>query len=56
LGVSYCQSVFIPETNDLKYGPDGSLQIYVQNESPGLARESNWLPGPPVPFFLALRM
>jgi hypothetical protein len=39
----------------LRYGPDGSLEIYVQHESPGKDRESNWLPAPPGDFSLTLR-
>jgi hypothetical protein len=30
----------------LKLGPDGSLTIYVQAESPGQEKEANWLPAP----------
>lgn len=40
----------------LKYEIDGSLEIYVQAESPGLDRESNWLPSPQGKFSLKLRM
>jgi hypothetical protein len=34
---------------------DGSVTIYVQHESPGADKESNWLPAPDGPFTLALR-
>ncbi len=30
----------------LKLGGDGSLTLYVQSDSPGLDKESNWLPAP----------
>jgi hypothetical protein len=33
-------------TPGLKLGDDGSLTIYVQKESPGKDKESNWLPSP----------
>jgi hypothetical protein len=31
----------------LKYNSDGSLDIYLQANSPGTDKESNWLPIPP---------
>jgi hypothetical protein len=40
----------------LQYGPDGSLTLYVQHDSPGKAHESNWLPAPDGPFTIFLRM
>jgi len=42
--------------NALKYNPDGSLDIYIQNESPGADKEANWLPAPKGDFILMLRM
>jgi hypothetical protein len=35
---------------------DGSLTLYVQNDSPGKDKESNWLPAPKGPFLLVLRL
>jgi hypothetical protein len=40
----------------LKSNPDGSVDLYIQKDSPGAARESNWLPAPPGKFVLMLRM
>ena len=40
---------------NFKTDPDGSLAIYVQDESPGADKESNWLPAPKGPFFMILR-
>ncbi|MDT5014704.1 MAG: hypothetical protein QOD39_864 [Mycobacterium sp.] len=36
--------------------PDGGYTFYIQNESPGMDREANWLPSPKGPFMLVLRL
>ena len=42
--------------NDLKYNVDGSLDIYIQHESPGKDKEANWLPAPAGKFVLMMRL
>jgi hypothetical protein len=43
-------------TKGLKRDSDGGLTFYVQQDSPGEEKESNWLPAPEGPFFVILRM
>jgi hypothetical protein len=38
------------------YDPDGSLDLYFQNESPGADKEANWLLAPKGPFNLTMRL
>jgi hypothetical protein len=45
------------DRSGMKVGGDGSLTIYIQPDSPGKDKESNWLPSPKEgPFKLALRL
>ena len=39
-----------------KNNPDGSLDLYVQRESPGKDKEANWLPAPAGGFNLLMRL
>jgi hypothetical protein len=39
-----------------KHNPDGSLDLYFQNESPGTDKEANWLPAPKGAFNLTMRL
>lgn len=41
---------------NLKANPDGSVDLYIQKDSPGTDKESNWLPAPAGKFVLMLRM
>ncbi len=45
-----------PMLPGLKKNPDGSLTIYVQKDSPGKDKESNWLPAPDGPMFVVMRL
>jgi hypothetical protein len=44
------------DRNKMKRNKDGSLDIYIQQGSPGKAREANWLPAPAGGFNLIMRL
>jgi hypothetical protein len=44
-----------PMLPQLKKDRDGGLTIYIQANSPGKAREANWLPAPEGPFMITMR-
>lgn len=59
------QNFFVPNAlnryalsprDPLLYNEDGSIDLYIQNESPGKDKETNWLPAPKDNFVLVLRM
>jgi len=46
----------IGDRDNLKFNSDGSLDIYIQHNSPGKDKESNWLPAPKADFNMVLRL
>jgi hypothetical protein len=46
----------ISARQNLKVNADGSVDLYLQKESPGADKESNWLPAPAGKFILMLRL
>jgi hypothetical protein len=46
----------IGDRDKLKFNPDGSLDIYIQHDSPGKYKESNWLPADAGDFNVIMRM
>jgi hypothetical protein len=46
----------IGSADNLKTDADGSTTIYIQADSPGKDKESNWLPAPKEPFYMLFRM
>lgn len=45
-----------PMLDQLKKNADGSLTVYIQKDSPGKDKESNWLPAPDGPIFIVMRL
>jgi hypothetical protein len=45
-----------PMLPSMKKNADGSLTLYLQKDSPGAAKESNWLPAPDGPIYLVMRL
>jgi hypothetical protein len=46
----------LSQRNNFKTNPDGSVDLYIQAESPGKDKESNWLPAPKDEFVLMMRL
>ena len=46
----------VSQRNKLKSNADGSVDLYIQHNSPGKDKEGNWLPAPEGPFVLILRL
>lgn len=45
-----------PMVQKLQFDPDGSLTLYIQKDSPGKDKETNWLPAPDGPLYLVMRL
>jgi hypothetical protein len=45
-----------PMLPNMKKNVDGSLTLYIQKESPGADKESNWLPAPNDLIYLVMRL
>jgi hypothetical protein len=44
------------DRDTLQFNPDGSLDLYIQSDSPGRDKETNWLPVAKAPFTLLMRL
>ena len=45
-----------PMLSGMKTNPDGSITLYIQKDSPGKEKESNWLPAPNDTIYLVMRL
>jgi hypothetical protein len=45
-----------PMLPQFKSDGDGGITLYIQNESPGVDKEANWLPAPKGPFIVFMRL
>jgi len=45
-----------PMLPGMKKNPDGSVTLYIQKDSPGKAKEANWLPAPNDTIYLVMRL
>jgi hypothetical protein len=46
----------LSDSDNLTFNSDDSLDIYIQHESPGVDKESNWLPAPQEPISIVMRL
>ncbi len=46
----------VSQRDKFKVNADGSVDLYIQNESPGKDKERNWLPAPKEQFILMMRL
>jgi hypothetical protein len=46
----------VSSRSKFKTNPDGSIDLYIQKDSPGKDKEQNWLPAPADEFVLMMRL
>ncbi|MGO7426703.1 DUF1214 domain-containing protein, partial [Rhizobium ruizarguesonis] len=45
-----------PMLSSMQKDPDGSVTLHIQKDSPGAAKEANWLPAPNGTIYLVMRL